>query len=141
MTVQLHDTGEEYLMDKLSGESFAVGLYNDGADNLGDASDVGAITTEPTGTSYSRITDTFTSGDMSGDWGIDNDSQLSYNTSDSDQSVDAYFIVVNYASEDAGDGGTATDHLLVTGSLSQPRNLSEIDTLNIAANSVGLKVS
>jgi hypothetical protein len=130
MTTQLHNTGEEYIMDKLDDESFDIGLFSDSSDALTDASDINDLTTEPTGSAYARQTQTFTSADASGDWEIGT-STVSFDVSDSSETVDAYFVVVTFDSDDAGDGGTDTDHLLFTGDLSQSRDLSQIDTLNV----------
>lgn len=137
----LTDLGEEYtIKTNLDGVSLDVGLYNDGTDAITDTEDLADITTEPGGSAYARQTDTFTAADLSGDWGIDNDSQLSFDTSDSSQTVDSYFIVANFTAADTGDG-SATDHLIITGALSQSRDLSQIDTLNISAGTVGVKVN
>jgi hypothetical protein len=137
----LTDLGEEYLIkNSVSGITFTVGLYNDSTDSISETDDLSAITTEPSGGAYARQSDTFTAADLSGDWGTDNDSQLSYDTSDSSQTVDSYFIMVSFQASDTGDSG-ANDHLLLTGALSQSRDLSQIDTLNISAGGVGFKVS
>lgn len=141
MTTQLHDTGEEYYQDKLSGESFTIGLYNDNSDNLTDSNDVGDITTEPSDGNYSRQTGVaFSSSDDSGDWILTNDSQVQFDVTDTTGTVDAYFIVVNFQSDDKSDGA-ATDHLLATGSLSQSYDLSNLDTLNLSANGIGTSLT
>lgn len=141
MTQQLHDTGEEYYQDKLSGETFDVGLYNDATDALTDSEDLGDITTEPSDGNYARQAGVaFSSSDISGDWALTNDSQVSFDVTNTTGTVDSYFIVVNYQSDDKSDGG-ATDHLLVTGALSQSYDLSNIDTLNLSANGIGTTLS
>lgn len=143
MSQLLTDVGEEYLVKNgLDGASLTVGLYNDSTDAAGEGFDLGSLTTEPTNTNYSRETDTFTVSDISGDWGFDNDTQLQFDFSDqsSSETVDAYFIVANFQSSDAGDT-SATDHIIVTGALSQSRDIGSIDTLNVSAGGVGLTVT
>lgn len=141
MSYILTDLGEEYLMkNDVGAASLDTGLYNDGTDTIADTDDVGAITTEPTGASYARQVTAVTVSDISGDWGFDNDSQESFDTSDSTQTVDGYFLVANFQASDTGDT-TNQDHLIATGALSQTRNLSDIDTLNISAGGIGVTVS
>jgi len=142
MTTGLHDTGEEYYQDKLSGEQFDVGLFDDSTDNLTDSSDVSDITTEPSDGNYTRQADiAFSSADENGDWTLTNDSQVSFDVTDTTGDVDSYFIVVNFDSDDASDGGTPTDHLLATGSLSQSYALNNLDTLNLSAGGIGTSLS
>jgi hypothetical protein len=141
MSFILTDLGEEYVMTKDTGAAdLSTGLYNDGTDAISDTDDVGAITTEPGGASYARQNTPVSTADLSGDWGFDNDNQEQWDTSDSSQSVDGYFLVANFASVDAGDGGTATNHLIATGALSQTRDLTDIDTLKISAGGIGVTV-
>lgn len=138
----LTDIGEEYVMENnLDGVSLEVGLYNDSTDAISDPDDLSAITTEPGGSNYARQSDTFATASLSGDYGFDNDNLISFDTSDSSQEVDSYFIVANFDSDVAGDAGTATDHLISTGALSQSRNLTDIDTLEISGGGVGVKVN
>ena len=142
MATGLHDTGEEYYQDELSGEQFDVGLFDDSTDNLVDSSDVADITTEPSDGNYTRQTGiTFSSADENGDWTLTNDSQVSFDVTDTTGDVDSYFIVVNFDSDDASDGGTPTDHLLATGSLSQSYALNNLDTLNLSAGGIGTSLS
>ena len=146
MATQLHDTGEEWMMDTAYGSdpgttTVTIGLYNDGTDSLSDSSDVGSITTEPSGSAYARqsadLGTHFTVRDNNGNWEAVIDDQ-SFDTSDSDQSVDSYFVVVNYASNDAGDGGTASDHLLFTGSLDQTYDLSSVDSFTLSGSGISI---
>ena len=142
MTRQLHDTGEEYYQDKLDGETFDIGLYEDSTDNLQDADDVASITTEPSDGNYTRQAGvSFGSADSSGDWTLTNDAQVSFDVTNTTGDVDSYFIVVNFDSDDAGDGGTAQDHLLATGALSQNYALGNLDELNLSANGIGTSLS
>jgi len=135
MAVNLHDFGEEFMQDLVttSSETFDVGLYNDSTDSLSESSDVSDITTEPTGSNYSRQSQS-ASGitvDLSGSDAKTDFPTQTFDTSDSSQTVDSYFVVVNFDSDEAGDEGTASDHIYFTGSLSQSRDLSQIDTLDV----------
>lgn len=138
----LTNVGEEwYTENNIDGETVIVGLYEDATDTLGETSVLGDITTEPTGTSYSRQSDTVTSVQISGDFGIDNDSLISFDTSDSSQNVDAAFIVVNFQSDTVAGDTSANDNLVAAGDLSQSRDLSQIDTLEIAAGDLEITVN
>jgi hypothetical protein len=150
MTTQLHDTGEEFIVDTVFRQdtltrpaSVTVSLYSDNTDALSDGSDVGSITTEPSGSAFARQTaslDTndFTNSDSGGDWQTTIADQT-FDTSDSSQDVDAYYIVVNFAAEDTSDAGTATDHLFWTGQLDQTYDLNSVDSLTLSG--AGLKVN
>lgn len=134
----LTDLGEEYVMKNDAGASdLESGLYNDSTDGIGDTDDVADITTEPGGAAYARQTTAVSVTDISGNWGFDNDSQQQWDTSDSTQTVDGYFLIANFQAEDTGDG-SPTDHLIATGALSQSRDLTDIDTLRISAGGIGV---
>lgn len=132
----LHDTGEEFLLDVHFEESatkpssVTVGLYNDGTDSLTDSSDVGDITTEPSGASYARKSVTygtnFTNSDASGNWQTKMD-DLTFDVSDSSQTVDSYFVVVNFKSDDKGDS-SSSDHIFWSGNLGSDENLSNFSS-------------
>lgn len=148
MTVGLHDTGEEFILDYVFTDgatrpaSVDIGLYNDSTDNLADSDDVSAITTEPSGGSYARQSASFpgdfTNSDDGSDWQTVVANQT-FDTSDSSQSIDSWFIVINFDSDDAGDGGTASDHLLVTGNFNQTYDLSQIDSFT--SDNVGFSLT
>jgi hypothetical protein len=140
----LTNIGEEYMVDESpDSNSHDVGLYLDTTDGLSDTSTLSAITTEPTNTNYSRQTSTVTTAQLSGDYGWDNDSQLSFDFSDqsSSQNVDAAFEVVNFASSVAVPPSPATDHLIDNPALSQTRDIGSIDTLDIAAGDLEVTVN
>lgn len=146
MTTQLHDTGEEAILDDFFEESLTkpasvdVGLFNDATDALSDSSDIGNITTEPAGSAYARQSasfgSAFTNQDNAGDWETIIDDQT-FDTSDSSQDVDAYFVVINFQSDDTGDT-SANDHLLFTGSLDQTYNLNDIDSFTLSGSGLSL---
>jgi len=140
MTTQLHDTGEEYILDKLSGESVTVGLFEDAVDALSDTSDLSDITTEPSGSAYSRLSTTVSTADGSdGDWELRNDDEMVFDTSDSSRDVDAYFVVVNFQSDDTGDG-SANDHLLYTGSFDDTLPLDVISEVVLQQGDIFLSL-
>jgi len=142
----LHDTGEEFLLDEHFEESatkpasLTIGLYNDATDGLAEANDIGDITTEPQGGSYARQTVTygsdFNNSDLNGNWQSIIADKV-FDTSDSSQDVDSFFVVVTFQSDDKGDG-SANDHLFFTGSLDQTYDLSQIDQLTISGQGVEL---
>ncbi len=142
MATLLTDLGEEYVLETaLEGVTLEVGVYNDGTDAITDTNDLADITTEPTGSAYARQADTYSLVDnANGNWQLDNNNQLTFDVSDSSQTVDSYFIVASFQADDTGDG-SVTDHLIATGALSQSRDLSQIDTLNISAGSAGFEIT
>lgn len=126
----------------LDAETVDVGLYDDSVDGITDADDLGAITTEPGDGNYARqATEGVTAENIGGDWGIDNDTVITFDVTNTSGTVDSYFFVANFDSAEAGDAGTATDHLVVTGSLSQSYDLSNLDTLEISAGTAGVTVN
>ena len=138
MAVNLHNFGEEFMQDLVvsSGKTFDVGVYNDSTDSLSESSDLSDITTEPTGSNYSRQSESASniSVDLSGSDAKTDFPQQIFDTSDSSQEVDSYFVVVNFQSDEAGDG-SQNDHIFHTGALSQTRDLSDVDELEV--NNVG----
>ncbi len=137
----LTDLGEEYWnKNNLEGVSIDIGLYNDSTDTITESDDLSAITTEPSGSSYARQTDTFSTADISGDWGIQNDSSISFDVSDSTQTVDAFFLVITFTADDTGDSGD-NDHLVACGDLTQSRDLSQIDYLDADASDLQVILS
>lgn len=139
----LVDLGEEYLMKNgLDAITVNVGLYNDSTDSLSDSDDVGAITTEPTNTNYSKASVSLTAADLSGNWGVDNDSKFSFDFSDqtTSEDVDTAFITYSFQASDTGDT-SANSHLLANPGLSQTRDIGSIDTLEIAAGDLQITVN
>lgn len=146
MASALFDTGEEFIMDYVFEESsvkpasVTVGLYNDSVDSLVDSSDVGDITTEPTGSAYARQTITFgtdwTNSKQDGAWQSVM-ANVVFDTSDSTQTVDSYFVVINFESDDKGDTG-ATDHLFFASQLDQSYDLTGLDEFQGSGGGVSL---
>lgn len=152
MTTQLHDTGEEFVVDYIFTDgatrpaNVSIGLFNDSTDTLSDSSDYdgssGDITTEPTGGAYAEQTASFgtsdfTNSDNGGDWETVIADQT-FDTSNSSQSVDSYFVTIHFQADDTSDTGTVT-HLFWTGDLDQTYDLSGIDSFTISG--AGLSVT
>lgn len=141
MSAVVTNIGEEWYSKYAGdGSSVNVGLYNDSTDAAGKTTDVGDLTTEPSGSAYARQAATLASYSESSDWGPVIDSQASFDVSDSSQDVDAWFLTATFTSEEVGDSGD-TEHLIATGFLSQTRNLADLDGLNLEAQSVGFLAS
>ncbi|AGM11902.1 hypothetical protein DNAM5_39 [Haloarcula californiae tailed virus 1] len=142
----LTDLGEEYLMKNgLDGVQVTIGLYNDSSDQLGDSSDVSDITTEPDdlppGYNYTRQSATVEAADISGNWGVDNASKITFDLSGSSTSndVDTAFVLIDFQASDTGDSAS-NEHLVANPALSQTRDIGSIDTLEIAAGDLEIKV-
>lgn len=119
------DYGEKYwTRQDVRGATWTFALYNQATDGLGEASDVGDITSEPTGASYARQTDTVAFiAFADGTHGVDNDTTISFDTSDSSETVDhAAFIA---------DDINATARLIHIAPLNQSRNLSNFAEITI----------
>jgi hypothetical protein len=149
MGTHLHNTGEEVILRHFFEESVTkpsginVGLYYDSDDSFVDGSDVGDISTEPGGPSYSRTPLSFGESSFTAESNTNQNwqvvfSDMTFDTSDSDQSVDAYFCTISFASEETNDGTTAQDHLLFTGSLDQSYDLTQIDSFTLSG--AGLEI-
>ncbi|WP_134672589.1 hypothetical protein [Halorussus marinus] len=125
-----------------------LGLFHDGevsgdttnGDDLNDSSDIGDITTEPSGSAYARQSASFDTTDFtvlyeSGNWQAEIATQ-DFDVSDSDQEVDAYFVLVEFQADTTSDG-SPTDHLFWTDTLDKAYNLSNIsDTAKLADGSL-----
>jgi hypothetical protein len=137
----LTDIGEEwYTKTNLDSASVTFSLYNDGTDAISDGDDIAAVTTEPSGASYSRLSDTVSAVKLSGDWGFDNDNDVILDVSDSSQTVDGVLMLATFTSSETGDS-SATQHLVATAQLSQTTDLSQVDELQISAGEAGVTVN
>jgi len=133
------DIGEEYDAKNSREGTLTVGVYNQATDALDDTKDLADLTTEPVGSAYARQSDNFTALKKGGNWGTDNDNKLTFDTTDSNQSVDSWFLVANFTSAEAGDGA-ATDHIIAFGALQQTYDLGSVDQLELAAGAVCVTV-
>jgi len=140
MTTQLHNTGEEFILDNLDGASFPVSLFSDATDTLVDADDLTAISTEPAGASYSRQSASVSVSQTTDGDGLLEVSDVTFDVSDSTQTVDAGFVVVNFSSTQAGSG----NHLLFSFPLTDPDgnqqavDLSKFESFTITGQSLSL---
>jgi len=135
------DWGEEWYTDNnVDGATVTVGLYNDSTDAASETFDVAAVTSEPSGSAYARQSTTVSTGTSGGEYGLISDSQVSFDVSDSSQTIDAAFAIVSFQSGRAGDG-SATDHVIFVDGLSATYDLSSSsspDTININAGDLSL---
>lgn len=140
----LVNLGEEYMIDQApDGASHDWGLYNDATAALGDGARLSDVTgTEPSNSNYARQTSSVSTSQLSGDYGWNNDSQLSFDFSDqtASENIDTAFEVANWTASITGDGG-ATDHIIANPALQQTRDIGSIDTLNVAAGDAQVTVN
>lgn len=142
----INDPGKELIVDVLRGNiaDWApqdVSMFNDATDTITDTDDLSAISTEPSGASFAR--QSVAAGDMTpvdqgnaATWDLDYADQT-FDTSDSSQSVDEWFAVHNFQSDDTGDS-SATDHLIMRGSLDSTYDLSDFSQVTL--QDAGVKV-
>jgi hypothetical protein len=143
----LTDIGEEYLIKNgFDGITVTVGVYNDVSDGLSETDDydgsTGDITTEPTNTNYSTASVSLSAADFSGNWGVDNDSQFSFDFSDqsTSENVDTFFVLYTFQSSDTGDGSPQT-HLIANPAMTQTRDIGSIDTLTVSSGNFEITVN
>lgn len=121
-----HNVGEEwkqksiYRQDQIGSRetSISVGLYDDSTDNLSEADDIGAITTEPTTGNYGQQTLSLDATDLSisqtsGD--IDISGTVTFDVSDTGETVDGFFVVVSFQSDVINSESSKNNHLLISG--------------------------
>lgn len=145
---KIHDTGEEYLAKNGGdGDTFTIGLFSS-EDKLTDSDDIGAITTEPNSSDYSRVSATLSAVDhpaaFTDVWGLENPNDISIPVGDSDNIIDSYFVAKDFLSEDKGDGSSQL-HLISTGFLHKsPVNLDDgfedIINITLPAGLIGLRL-
>ena len=124
----LTHAGEEYLIKNgFDGATIDTGLYEDDTDALDkDSIDPAAdLTTEPGGSNYARQTEN-PAADKDDNWLISY--SVSFDTDDSTQDVDAIFSTINF---DSVEGGSEDDWIVYAAFLSQTRDLSQIDQLDV----------
>jgi hypothetical protein len=142
-----HDVGEEFIQktsyrqDNIGTRPASVDvlLFNDGTDALSDSSDVGDITTEPSSGNYSRQTVTLDDADVSlsqTGGNIEASASVSFDTTNSTQTVDAYAVVVNFTSDIVNSEGSPNDHLLTSSEFNSgvDRNLDGISSFDLDLN-------
>jgi len=110
-------------------------LFNDSTDSISETSNLSDITTEPGSGNYSRQSVSLDSSDVTVSEDGSNNYEvkiknLTFDTTNESQDVDGWGIVANFDGTDST-GGNNGDNLIATGSLSQTRNLDQIDTFNV----------
>lgn len=139
---QLHNTGEEFVLKEAFGSgtgatTVSVGLYNT-SDSLLDSDNVSSITTEPSGSGYSRETVTldsdFSFQNNGGNWETTMVDCV-YDTDDSTENVDGYFVTATFNSEEAGGSG---EHLLFSGDLDKQYDLDSVTTFTKQGSGISL---
>jgi len=133
--------GEEYLIENnAQGATVKVALYDDTTDGISDSSTLSDITTEPGGASYERQSSSVTTRQIGSDFGFDNDSKLSFDTSDSSNTVDTAAFIINFNSDSVAGDSSPTDHLIGVADLSQSRDLSQIDIVEVASGDLEVTI-
>lgn len=146
MAGELHTIGEEFQVrhlykgDVAKPASVTVGLYDDGTDALTEADDLSAITTEPSDGNYARQAVSLDSADIvitknaNGNYQAeltnDGGTDLEFDLQGTTGNINAYFVVITFQSDEAGDG-SAQDHILLSKQLSQTYQLDSLDTLTL----------
>lgn len=140
MSYIVTDLGEEAVVTfNLDGITLDIGLYNDSTDNVSDSDDLAALSTEPSGSAYTRLSSTFSVVKSGGDWGIQNDSNIQFDVSDSAQTVDGVFCLFTFQAAETSDG-SPQPHMVATAPLTDSRDLSQIDLLELNANDIIITV-
>lgn len=139
----LTDFGEELIMDEYQGSGYTliIGLYADEdgpnggsigtTDDATETTDIGGISTEPSG-NYSRQNQSIggASVDLSGSDAVIDIPTQTYDVTNADRKVNAYFVAVSFQSDEAGDGSPNT-HLIHTGFLNESKNLDGTDSFDL----------
>jgi len=140
MSYILVQTGEEYkqktsIQQIVDIASWDIGLYNS-SDAISDADDLAAITTEPaTADDYARETASVP-GDVSlllnGSGNIEFDvADQTFTVSANTETVDSWFIVIEFTSDVVNSESGDNPHLIMTGALSSSKDLTDIDNLTV----------
>lgn len=141
MSYGLSDYGEEFILRKTfledlgSVSSMEIGLYDDTTDSLTDSDDVGALSTEPSGSAYSRISEDFGTANYSGQMPSNKVEAIIADHSfdlkdDGSGSVDSYFCVITFNANTVSSDSSQTTHIIARGALEQSYDLASVDTLN-----------
>lgn len=139
MATGLSRYGEEFILDYLFTDGATrpatvdIGIYDDSTDLLSEADDLISITTEPSGAAYARQSASFP-GDFTNSFSSTTSNwqttiaDQTFDTSDSSGTADAFFVVINFDSDEAGDAGTPSDHIFFTGDFDQSYTIDQIDS-------------
>lgn len=124
--------------------SITLGLHDDSTDTIADTDALPGNLTKPDGGSYSDNTlsldgtDIDVSQNGSSNWEMTNGAEQSFDTSDSSNTADSYFYLANFDAT-ATTNGQNGDNIIITGSLSQSYDLSNVDTLKISSTTAGIE--
>jgi len=140
MSYILVQTGEEYkqktsIQQIVDIASWDIGLYNS-SDAISDADDMAAITTEPaTADDYARQTasvpaDVTLTLNASSNVEFDVDDQT-FSVSANTESVDSWMIIIGFTSDVVNGESGDNEHLIMTGALSESKDLTDIDNLTV----------
>lgn len=133
--------GEEFFItNNVDGATLRVGLYNDSTDNLSEADNIDAVTSEPTNANYAPVDTSFSASNINGNWGVENDTLLTFDFSDAVEVPDEVDTAYVLAQFDSTEAGANSWHLIANPSLSQTRGIGSIDTLEINAGDLELKL-
>ena len=137
---ELVQHGEEYFLRTKSGDlapvsSWDIGVFDNSTDLLGDTSDLDSINTEPENDNYNRQTinadnNTFALVDGNVEFEVE-DVTFNFQDNSTDDTIDSWFIVIEYESNVVTSDEEPTDHLIVFGDLSEERNLGDLDNLTV----------
>ena len=141
---QLHNCGEEWMLketfgDGSSASTVSIGLYNT-VDNLSDGDNVTSINSEPSGSGYSRQSATlgsdFTLSNVGGNWQAEANDVV-FDTDDSTEDVDGYFVTVVFESDEAGDT-SPSENLVFSGDLDKQYDLDSVTTFTMQGSGISL---
>jgi hypothetical protein len=135
--------GREWILKTaLDNASVDVMLYLDDTDAIGIDDDLADITTEPAEAlgNYERQSASLeTIRDGENFWRARTKALVTFDVEGESVSVDHYGIIATFTSVEASDVGD-TAHLIVTGALSETRDLSAFEILGLEAGKVGFEL-
>lgn len=130
---------KEAFGDGSSASTVSIGLYNT-VDNLSDGDNVTSINSEPSGSGYSRQSATlgsdFTLSNVGGNWQAEANDVV-FDTDDSTEDVDGYFVTVVFESDEAGDT-SPSENLVFSGDLDKQYDLDSVTTFTMQGSGISL---
>jgi len=142
----LFDIGEEYIVDEQpDSDTMKIAVYDDSSDNLSETynyNSSGAPSTEPTNANYSQQTSTVTTAQLSGDYGFDNDSSVSFDFSDvssgdaAEVTLDTTLLIFNFQSDGVAGQGAANDNAVANPAMDNTHATGDIDSLDYSSGAI-----
>ena len=130
---------KEAFGDGSGASTVSIGLYNT-TDNLADGDNVESITTEPSGSGYSRqsvaLGTDFTLSNVGGNWQAEANDVV-FDTDDSIEDVNGYFVTVVFESDEAGDA-SPSENLVFSGDLDKQYDLDSVTTFTMQGSGISL---